>query len=117
MDKTSHKSELIVRKGSFLWEVKGGNAKLFLKGTVHMVPKNFFPLKDEIMHRFDECRNLVLEAIVEVNTPNSIKITKDIVNNKDYIYEDGDSLYNHFPRMAFKTYMVKAFPLALWHYN
>jgi uncharacterized protein len=96
------------KKGTYLWEVKGGNAKMYLLGTVHIVPKNFFPLKDEIVNRFDECRNLVLEVLLdEIDT---VPITNDIINNKEYTYEDGDSLYNHFPKekvINLKNYLVK----------
>ena len=97
------------RKGSFLWEVKGGKAKMYLKGTVHMVPKSFFPLKDEILNSFDECSNLVLEVILNESEFTGIKITNDILFNKEYIYEDGDSLYNHFSKekvINLKNYLV-----------
>jgi uncharacterized protein len=98
------------RKGSFLWQVKGGNAKMFLNGTVHIVPENFFPLKDELTARFEECRNLVVEVIIDKSEFNYIKVTDDILNNKDYIYEDGDSLYNHFPKekvISLRNYLLK----------
>lgn len=98
------------RKGSFLWEVKGGSAKMYLKGTVHLVPKSFFPLGDEIINRFDECRNYVLEVILDEKEIEGLKITDDIIYKKEYIYEDGDSLYNHFPKekvINLKKYLVK----------
>lgn len=98
------------KKGSFLWEVQGGNAKMYLNGTVHMLPKSFFPLKNENLNRFDECRNLVLEVILDENKIEGIRITNDIIYNKDYIYEDGDSLYNHYPKeknINLKNYLVK----------
>jgi len=98
------------KNGSFLWEVKGGNAKMYLKGTVHILPKSFFPLKEEIINSFNECRNLVLETILDKSEINGIKITNDIIYNKDYIYEDGDSLYNHFPKekiINLRDYLVK----------
>lgn len=110
MKKNSLKLKEKNRMSSFLWEVKGGDAKMFLKGTVHMLPKGFFPLKDEIMKRFYECRNLVLEVILDDGEDNAIKITDDIIYSKDYTYEDGDSLYNHFPRervMNLRNYLVK----------
>lgn len=98
------------KKGSFLWEVEGGSAKMYLKGTVHILPKSFFPLRDEIMNRFDECRNYVLEVILDENEIEGIKITEDIIYNKEYIYEDGDSLYNHFSKdkvIKLRKYLVK----------
>lgn len=98
------------KKGSFLWEVEGGSAKMYLKGTVHILPKSFFPLKDEIMNRFDECRNYVLEVILDESEVEGIKITDDIIYNKEYIYEDGDSLYNHFSKdkvIKLRKYLVK----------
>lgn len=98
MNKHNIKSINEHRKGSFLWEVKGGNAKMYLKGTIHIVPKSFFPLKAEILNSLDECRNLVLEIILDEREFAGIRITNDIIYNKDYIYEDGDSLYNHFPK-------------------
>lgn len=110
MSQSKLKSKQSEKKGSFLWEVKGGTAKMYLNGTVHMVPKNFFPLKNEIMNSFDECNNLVLEIIMEEISLNTINITDDIINNKDYIYEDGDSLYNHFSKekiMDLRDYLVK----------
>lgn len=86
------------KQGTYLWKVEGENAELYLNGTIHIVPKNFFPLKDEIMDSFNKCKNLIVEVTdLDINV-NTIKITDDIINNKDYIYEDGDSLYNHFPK-------------------
>jgi uncharacterized protein len=97
-------------KGCFLWEVKGGNAKMYLTGTIHIVPESFFPLKQVLLDRFDECSNLVLEVILDDRKYNGIEITGDILNNKSCTYEDGDSLYNHFPKdkiIALRNYMVK----------
>jgi len=97
------------RKGNFLWEVKGENAKMYLNGTVHLVPKSFFPLKNKIINSLDECRNFVLE-VKDDDTRDVIAITNDIIYNKDYIYEDGDSLYNHFPKdkiINLRNYLVK----------
>ncbi|GEM_PF-6107666 len=108
MNENNFKSINKHRKGNFLWEVKGGNAKMYLNGTVHMVPKSFFPLKDEIINSLDECRNFVLE-IKDACIRDGISITNDIIHNKDYIYEDGDSLYNHFPKnkiINLRNYLV-----------
>jgi uncharacterized protein len=85
-------------KGSYLWEVKGGNARMYLMGTVHIIPKNYFPLRNEIVNIFDTCNNLVLEIILDESIIKSLKITDDIIYNKDYTYDDGDSLYNHYPK-------------------
>ena len=109
LNQNKHISTNQHRKGSFLWEVKGGNAKMYLNGTVHIVPKSFFPLKDEIINRLDACNNLVLEIILDDCEFDGIRITNDIIYNKDYIYEDGDSLYNHFPKekiIDLRNYLV-----------
>lgn len=83
------------KQGTYLWKIEGENAELYLNGTVHIVPKNFFPLKDEIMDSFNKCKNLIVEVNLNLN---NIQITDDIINNKYYTYQEGDSLYNHFPK-------------------
>lgn len=98
------------QNGCYFWEVRGSSAKLYLIGTVHLVPKSFFPLRDEIMKAFEECRNLVVEVAPSEDSDEGINITDDIVYNSNYTYEEGDSLYNHFPRekvIRLRNYLLK----------
>lgn len=111
MNQTVLKSAEPDAKGSYLWEVKGGNAHMYLMGTVHILPKDFFPLKNEIINIFDKCNNLVLEVILDLSEIEGLKITDDIIYNKDYTYDDGDSLYNHYPKekiISLRNYLVNS---------
>nr|WP_298837082.1 TraB/GumN family protein [uncultured Clostridium sp.] len=82
---------------------------MYLNGTVHLVQKNFFPLKERILNCLYKYNNFVLE-VKDESINNVIIITNDIIYNNDYIYEDGDSLYNHFPKdkiINLRRYLVK----------
>lgn len=95
--------------GRFLWKIIGAKATMYLKGTVHITTKNIFPLKNEIIAAFNSCNNFVCEMIIG-DEINKIKITDEIIYNKEFIYEDGDSLYNHFDRdkvVELRNYLVK----------
>lgn len=110
MDNSILKEGFSNTNGSYLWEVIGEKARMYLLGTAHILPKDFFPLKDKILKPFDKCNNLVLEIFLEPSTIENLKITDDIIYNKDYTYEEGDSLYNHFPKdkvISLRNYLVK----------
>lgn len=97
-------------EGSFLWKIIGAKATMYLKGTVHITTKNVFPLREEIIAAFNSCNNFVCEMIIGDDEINKIKITDEIIYDKEFIYEDGDSLYNHFDRdkvVELRNYLVK----------
>jgi uncharacterized protein YbaP (TraB family) len=44
-----------------LWEVKSSKTKLYLLGSIHILKKDHYPLKEQIKHAYNEADNLVFE--------------------------------------------------------
>jgi len=49
-------------KDNFMWEVENGNTKMYLLGSIHMMPENAYPLDEKIEKCFGESDILVIEA-------------------------------------------------------
>ena len=43
------------------WEVKKGDASIYVLGTIHVADKDFYPLEDKILEAFDKADRLVSE--------------------------------------------------------
>lgn len=94
---SSDKVRMNTHEEGYLWEVLDGKSKVYLFGTVHIIDESFFPLKEEILSAFNQCQNLVCEIHIDDKDIENIKVNNQMVYNRDYIYPDGDSLYNHYP--------------------
>jgi uncharacterized protein YbaP (TraB family) len=71
----------------FMWKITSGASTVYLVGSIHMVPKDFYPLPAEIEKAFDDSSTLVLEIDERKADPASLA--------KVGIYTDGDDIDNH----------------------
>lgn len=94
---SSDKVRTNTHEQGYLWEVLDGKSKVYLFGTMHIINENFFPLKEEILSAFNQCQHLVCEVHIDDKDIENIKVNNQMIYNRDYIYPDGDSLYNHYP--------------------
>lgn len=59
--KTTAKAVLIEHPERFFWELKAGNASVYVLGTIHVADKSFFPLEENVLKAFDGADRLVSE--------------------------------------------------------
>lgn len=55
------KAVLIEHPERFFWELKRGDASVFVLGTVHVADKSFYPLEEKVLTVFDKADRLVSE--------------------------------------------------------
>ncbi len=76
---------------SFLWEVEVSGVKSYILGSIHMLKKSAFPLKDELESGFRSCDFLAVEADISAeNMGEILKITMEKAG-----YKDGSKLSDH----------------------
>ncbi len=52
---------LIKHPERMFWEIKKGDASIYVLGTIHVADKDFYPLEDKILEAFDKADRLVSE--------------------------------------------------------
>lgn len=82
---------------SFLWEVEVNGIKSYVLGSIHMLKKSAFPLKNELEEGFKNCKFLVVEA--DISTENMGEILK--VTMEKAGYTDGTKLKDHISTKTF----------------
>ncbi|UTC81968.1 TraB/GumN family protein [Treponema denticola] len=55
------KAVLIKHPERMFWEIKKGDASIYVLGTIHVADKDFYPLEDKILEAFDRADRLVSE--------------------------------------------------------
>ena len=55
------KAVLIKHSERMFWEVKKGDASIYVLGTIHVADKDFYPLEDKILEAFDKADRRVSE--------------------------------------------------------
>ena len=58
----TERAVLIKRPERMFWEIKKGDASVFVLGTIHVADNRFFPLDDAILAAFDSADVLVSEV-------------------------------------------------------
>src|SRR5262245_30010082 len=78
---------------SFLWEIRGPQAKGYLFGTVHVGRSDFFPLPPAVEESFAKADGLA----VEVDTSDPVKMQAVLKQAK---YQAPDNLKKHLSKNA-----------------
>lgn len=55
------KAVLIEHSERMFWEIKTDKASIFVLGTIHVADKNFYPIEEKILNKFDSADRLVSE--------------------------------------------------------
>lgn len=71
----------------FMWKVTSGKSTVYLAGSIHMVPKDFFPLPAAMEKAFDDSGTLVLEIDERKADPMALA--------KEGMYPPDDVIDNH----------------------
>jgi uncharacterized protein YbaP (TraB family) len=87
----THSAE--ARGTAFMWEVRDGEAKLYLLGSIHAAKGELYPLKPVIMEAFEESDVLAVECDVTAITsrPDYLDLMKKVM------YNDGTTIKDHIP--------------------
>jgi uncharacterized protein YbaP (TraB family) len=83
----------------FMWKVSSGKSTVYLVGSIHMVPKDFFPLPAAMEKAFDDSSTLVLEIDERKADPMALA--------KAGVYPPEDEIGNHIKddtKVAFEKY-------------
>ncbi len=73
---------------TFMWEIKGGESKLYLLGSIHLMPESVYPLKEVITNAFEESDVLVVEA--DATKIDQNRVQKLVMESS--MYKDGKTL-------------------------
>ncbi|NQV16951.1 MAG: TraB/GumN family protein [Armatimonadetes bacterium] len=84
---------------SFLWEVENGKNKVYLLGSLHIMPEDVYPLDDRIEEAFKEAEILVVE--VDIANADQGKIQALIVEKA--FYKEGRNLQTELPAELYKA--------------
>ncbi|MCK4696657.1 MAG: TraB/GumN family protein, partial [Candidatus Cloacimonetes bacterium] len=84
---------------NFLWEVENGNNKVYLLGSLHIMPKEVYPLDDRIEEAFEEADILVVE--VDATTLDQEKVQAFIIENA--CYAEANNLQKELPEDLYKS--------------
>jgi len=83
---------------SFLWEVAYKGETSYILGSIHMLKKSDFPLKDELERSFAKCSYLVVEADISADKMGEmLKVTMEKAG-----YKDGSKLAGHLSKATFE---------------
>ena len=89
--------------GSFLWEVENGKNKVYLLGSLHIMPEEVYPLDDRIEEAFEEADILVVE--VDATTLDQEKVQAFIIENA--CYAEANNLQKELPEDLYKSVSEK----------
>ncbi|MCF7793788.1 MAG: TraB/GumN family protein [Candidatus Cloacimonetes bacterium] len=84
---------------NFMWEVQGGKNKAYLLGSNHTMPKDVYPLDEQIEKAFEESDKLVVE--VDATSIDQQEVNNYIVMHA--IYRDSMNLKTVLPDDVYKT--------------
>lgn len=79
------------RPEGFLWKVEEGPTKVYMLGTIHIAPDNFFPMAKHVEQAYEESDVVVPE--IDMNNINMIEMAQ--ITNELAQYKDGTSLEDH----------------------
>lgn len=82
----------------YFWHISYGNASMYLLGTIHMVPKSFFPLPRSVLTPFHNAKYLVCEVDISQHTSPPMAISDTLLEDATLTYPPGESLYHYFDR-------------------
>ena len=92
----------LVAENNFMWEVEGGNSRMYLLGSIHLMPEEAYPLDEVIEASFKEADVLAVEA-----DPTKLDQTKvQQLVAKHGIYTNGETLQTNIDSVLYKRVEV-----------
>ncbi len=83
---------------SFLWELNYKGDTSYILGSIHMLKKSDFPLKDELEKSFSKSQYIVVEADISPNKVGEMLM----VTMEKAGYKDGSKLADHLSKATFE---------------
>lgn len=101
---------------TLMWEIKKGNNKIYILGSIHIASKDMYPLHNAIESAYKESKNIAVE--IDMNNINQMEMAmklmlQDGTKLQDHISEENYNALkkifdkNNIPEMAFS--MMKPF--------
>lgn len=91
---SDHQSIKAAPHKTFMWKVSSDKGTIYLLGSIHLVPPDFYPLPAEVEKAFDQSSDLVLEA--DDTKVDPLKLQTLMLSKS--MYQDGDNLQNHLSK-------------------
>ena len=88
---------------NFLWEVENGQNKVYLIGSIHLMPEDVYPLNDEVEKAFKEADILVVE--VDATKVDQKKVQAFMIEKA--CYKEGKNLQTELPEELYKSVSKK----------
>jgi uncharacterized protein YbaP (TraB family) len=88
---------------NFLWEVENGKNKVYILGSIHLMPEDTYPLDDKIEKAFGEADILVVEVDI---TKVDLEKIQAVVVEKAY-YKEGGNLQTELSADLYKAVSEK----------
>ena len=88
---------------NFLWEVENGQNKVYILGSIHIMPEGTYPLDEKIETAFEEADILVVE--VDITKIDQEKIQAIIVEKA--CYKEGKNLQTEIPEDLYMSVSKK----------
>jgi hypothetical protein len=79
--------------GGFLWKVENGETTVYLQGTVHVGPEDFYPMHTEIENAYAESDVVVPE--IDITSVNPFEMQEVMMELGTY--QDGTTIEDHIP--------------------
>lgn len=86
------------RPEGFLWEVSNGPTTVYLLGTIHVTPDDFFPMAKHVEEAYQQTDVIVPEIDMNnINMTNMMQVTTELAR-----YQDGSTLQDHVSTDVYK---------------
>lgn len=84
--------------GGFLWEATKGETTIYLQGTIHAGPKDFYPMNNDIESAYKEADVI----IPEINPEDMSQETMMNLYAELGTYQDGSTIKDHIPSELYR---------------
>jgi len=78
----------LIAEDNFMWEIEGGSSKMYLLGSIHLMPEEAYPLNEKIEECFEAADILAVEA--DPAKLDQTKVQQLVMQHG--VYTDGETL-------------------------
>jgi len=84
-------------ENNFIWEIEGGSSKMYLLGSIHLMPEEVYPLDEKIEACFEEADVLAVEA--DPTTIDQTKVQQLVMEHG--LYKEGETLQTNIDSVLY----------------
>ena len=101
--------QLRAQEKSFLWKVDSDQNSLYILGSIHLLNKEAYPLKQSIENAFEQTKKLVLE--IDLRSANSEKVQQLMLQKG--ASTDGSALHQNVTKETYESVATRAKELGI----